>query len=211
MRRGQAGVGLVEVLLAVALGALLLVAAGQLFGQAYQAWRLHGASARLQDDARLVLQRLAEDIRMAGMFGCLRLDAADFADPEAALAFARPIEVNADSLTLVGAELPGLLGAPDWTVLTDCRSWARVQRGQHVSGDALLALPVRRVTYRVRNGSLLFTSNVQHASLVDNVQALRIRHDDGRVDIELLMQDRDHGLEQRHTLSVAVRNPEGGV
>ncbi|MDF9753474.1 PilW family protein [Pseudomonas hunanensis] len=144
MKRGQAGAGLVEVLLAVALGALLLVAAGQLFGQAYQAWRLQGAVARLQDDARLVLQRLAEDIRMAGMFGCLRLEAADFADPQAALAFARPIEVNADSLTLVGAELPGLLGAPDWTVLTDCRSWARVQRGQHVPGDAQLALPVRR-------------------------------------------------------------------
>lgn len=207
MKRRQAGAGLVEVLLAVALGALLLVAASQLFGRAYQAWRLQGAAARLQDDARLVLQRLAEDIRMAGMFGCLRLEAADFADPQAALAFARPIEANADSLTLVGAELPGLLGAPDWTVITDCRSWAQVVRGQHVPGDALLALPVRRVTYRVRNGSLLFTSNAQHASLVDNVRALRVRQGDGRVDIELLMQDREHRLEQRHALSVAVRNP----
>lgn len=211
MKRGQRAFGLIEVLLAVALGVLLLAAAGQVFVQAYQAWRLQGAAARLQDDARLALQRMAEDIRMAGMFGCLRLAPADFADPAAVQAFARPIEASGDSLTLVGAELPGLLGAPDWTVLSDCRSWARVQRGQHVPGDTLLALPVRRVSYRVRNGSLLFTSNAQHAALIDNVRAMQVQRVEDRVDIELLMHDRDHQLQQRHGLSVALRNPGDGA
>jgi type IV pilus assembly protein PilW len=211
MRRRATGFGLVEAMLAVALGSLLLVAAGQVFVQGYQAWRLHAATARLQDDARLALQRMAEDIRQAGMFGCLRLDAADFDDPATAQAFARPVQASGDSLTLVGAELPGLLGAPDWTVLTDCRSWARVQRGQHVPGDTLLALPVRRVTYRVRGGSLMLTTNAQHASLIDNVGGLEVRQSEDRVDIDLRMHDRDHHLEQRHSLSVALRNPEGGV
>jgi Tfp pilus assembly protein PilW len=81
MKRRPAGFGLIEALLALALGVMVLAAASQLFGSAYQAWRLQGATARLQDDARLVLQRLAEDIRMAGMFGCLRLNAADFRLP----------------------------------------------------------------------------------------------------------------------------------
>ncbi|MDH1657084.1 pilus assembly protein PilW [Pseudomonas mosselii] len=214
MRRRQTGLGLVEALLALALGLMLLVAAGQVFVSAYQAWRLQGAAARLQDDARLALQRMAEDIRQAGMFGCLRLETEDFADPGAAQAFASPIEVTGDSLTLVGAELPGVLGSPDWTVLSDCRSWARVQPGQHVGDGELLALPVRRVTYRVHNGSLMLTSNAQHASLIDQVRALEVSRVEAgageRLDIRLTLHDRQHGLEQHHSLSVALRNPGAG-
>lgn len=211
MRGRQEGLGLIEVLLALALGLLLLAAAGQLFGAAHQAWRLQGVKARLQDDARLVLQRLVEDIRMAGMYGCLRLDPEDFADPLAAQAFARPIDVTGEGLTLVGAELPGLLGVADWTVLTDCRTWARVEAGQHAGGAQVMALPVRRLSYRLRNGSLMFTSNAQHVGLIDNVRAFEVNQvetgEGQRVDIRLILHDRQHRLEQRHEMSVAVRNP----
>ncbi|MDH0304682.1 MULTISPECIES: pilus assembly protein PilW [unclassified Pseudomonas] len=214
MTRRQAGFGLMEALLALTLGAMLLAVTGQVFVSAHQAWRLQGASARLQDDARLAMQRLVEDIRQAGMFGCLRLEASDFDDPATAQAFARPIEITDDGLTLIGAELPGLLGAPDWTVLTDCRTWARVQRGQHVGEGEWLALPVRRVSYRVRNGSLMLTSNAQHAALVDNVRALEVRRvqerEGERLDIRLSLFDRQHQLEQQHAVSVAVRNGGAG-
>ncbi|WP_248917476.1 PilW family protein [Pseudomonas entomophila] len=215
MRRRQNGLGLIEVLLALALGLLLLTVAGQLFGSAHQAWQLQGVKARLQDDARLVLQRLSEDVRMAGMFGCLRLDPEDFADPLAARAFARPIEITSDSLTLVGAELPGVLGVADWTVLTDCRTWARVEAGPHFAGPQVLAIPVRRIGYRLRNGSLMFTTNAQHVSLIDNVRAFEVSEVETgeglRVDIRLILHDRRYGLEQRHEMSVAVRNPWGGA
>jgi divalent metal cation (Fe/Co/Zn/Cd) transporter len=42
MRRRPAGVGLIEALLALALGLMVLAAASQVFGSAYQAWRLQG-------------------------------------------------------------------------------------------------------------------------------------------------------------------------
>ncbi|MDF9618546.1 pilus assembly protein PilW [Pseudomonas entomophila] len=215
MRRRQDGLGLIEALLALALGLLLLAVAGQLFGSAHQAWQLQGVKARLQDDARLVLQRLSEDVRMAGMFGCLRLDPEDFADPHTARAFARPIEITGDSLTLVGAELPGVLGVADWTVLTDCRTWARVEAGPHAAGPQVLAIPIRRVGYRLRNGSLMLTTNAQHVSLIDNVRAFEVSEVEAgeglRVDIRLILHDRRHRLEQRHEMSVAVRNPWSGA
>lgn len=214
MTRRPAGFGLVEAMLALALGLMVLAAASQLFGSAYQAWRLQGATARLQDDARLVLQRMAEDIRMAGMFGCLRLDAADFRAAGAAEAFATPIAITPGSLTLVGAELPGLVGQADWTVLSDCRSWAEVVGHQHVPGTAVQALPIRRLTYRLHNGSLQLLTNVQNAYLIDNVRAFEVGlvevEEGERLDIRLTLFDRQHRLEHRHQLSVALRNPRQG-
>ncbi|MFP3374303.1 PilW family protein, partial [Pseudomonas sp. SIMBA_068] len=81
------------------MGLLLLAAASQLFVSAHDTWRLQGAAARLQADARLALQRMAQDIRMAGMFGCLRLQPDDFTDPLALQAFAQPLQVGANSLS----------------------------------------------------------------------------------------------------------------
>lgn len=210
MTRRQTGFGLIETLLALALAALLLTGASRLFLSAHQAWARQGAAARLQDDARLVLQRIAEDVRMAGMFGCLHLQGADFGSPDAARAFAEPITIGQGSLTLIGAALPGLSGAPDWTVLTDCHSWAKVQDGQHMPGENLFALPVRRLSYQLRNGSLSLTTRSQNANLIDNVKALqmtRVEAEEGeRLDIQLTLYDSRHQLEQQHRISVALRN-----
>lgn len=211
MKRRQTGLGLIETLLALALAALLLTGASRMFLSANDAWAQQGAAARLQDDARLVLQRIAEDVRMAGMFGCLQLQGTDFGSPDTARAFAQPISIGQGSLTLVGAALPGLSGAPDWTVLTDCHSWAKVQDGQHMPGENLFTLPVRRLSYQLRNGSLNLTTRSQNASLIDNVKALQVTQveaEEGeRLDIQLILYDPRHQLEQQHRISVALRNP----
>jgi hypothetical protein len=74
----------------------------------------------------------------------------------------------------VGAELPGLVGRADWTVLSDCRSEAEVVAHQHVAGNTVLALPIRRLTYRLHKGSLQLLTNVQNANLIDNVRAFEV-------------------------------------
>ncbi|MHA6162045.1 PilW family protein [Pseudomonas sichuanensis] len=209
MTRRQTGVGLTETMLALALGLMLLAAASQVFASVYQAWRLQGATASMQDDARLVLQRMAEDIRMAGMFGCLRLEPEDFRASDAAQAFANPIQITPGNITLVGAALPGLAGTSDWTVLSDCSSWAHVMGSQHVSAGDLFALPVRRLTYHLRDGSLWLATRFQNARLIENVRALEVSRVGERVDIRLTLYDRQHQLEQQHQISVAVRNPLG--
>ncbi|WP_449429972.1 PilW family protein [Pseudomonas putida] len=210
MNRAQAGFGLLEVLLALAIGLSLLVATSQLFVSAHAAWRLQGAAARLQDDARLALQRMAQDIRLAGMFGCLRLQADDFKDPTALQAFAKPLQVGPSSLSLVVAELPGHTGAPDWTVLTDCIGHAQVHSQRIDSSGYPLAIPISRHHYGLDGTTLRLRRRGSSQPLVDHVRELRVEYvqlaQGARVDVQLTLFEPTLRIEQQHALSVALRN-----
>ncbi|MFJ2981794.1 MULTISPECIES: PilW family protein [unclassified Pseudomonas] len=210
MRRTQHGFGLVETLLALAIGLMLLTAASQLFISAHQGWRLQGAAVRMQSDARLALLRMAQDIRMAGMFGCLRLAPDDFKDPAARDAFAHPVQAGPASLNLVVAELPGHTGAPDWTVLTDCVSEAQVHRGRAQGSGHPWVLPVSRHRYQLEGSTLSFRRRNSSQPLVDHVRELRVEQVDTaagqRVDVTLTLFDPALEIEQRYDLSVAIRN-----
>jgi type IV pilus assembly protein PilW len=211
MRRAQGGFGLLELMLALTMGLLLLAAASQLFSTVHQTWRLQGAAARMQDDARLALLRMAQDIRMAGMFGCLRLKPGEFDDPVARQAFAQPVEVGVTSLSLVVAQLPGYPEA-DWTLLTDCSDKARVHKDSPQNPDSLMAIPISRHRYEL-NGSRLMFSRRGHRRqpLIDHVREMRVTHvraaEGERVDLQLTLHNPSVRLEQRYDLSVALRNP----
>ncbi|PVZ29723.1 PilW family protein [Pseudomonas sp. CC120222-01a] len=209
MKRGQGGFGLLEVTLALAIGLIVLAAASQLFVSVHQTWRLQDAGLRLQDDARLALLRLAQDIRMAGMFGCLRLASEDFKDPIARQAFAQPIQLNPSRLDLIVAELPGYPGAPDWTVLTDCKEKAKVGDGHATSSDYPFAYPISQHSYRFSDNTLSFKRNnkSKFQPLVDHVREWRVERLGDRVDLALVLYEPTLRLEQRHELSVALRNP----
>ena len=68
MLRRQAGLTLVELLVAVGLGLLLLLGVAALFTQNKQSYRANEDLARLQEDARFALDELSRDISMAGFF-----------------------------------------------------------------------------------------------------------------------------------------------
>lgn len=213
MRRQQRGFGLLDMLLALSLGLLLLTGAGQLLVAAHQSWRLHGAALQLQSDARLVLLRMAQDIRMAGMFGCLRLQPQDFQDPSARRLFERPLDIGPSSLSLVTAELPGHYGAPDWTLLTDCKDFAQVAKGRPADPGRHWAIAISRHRYALQGSALMFSRRTSDTAqvLIDNVRELRIERvqqpEGDRLDLSLTLYDPALALEQRHALSVALRNP----
>ncbi|QHG67133.1 PilW family protein [Pseudomonas putida] len=213
MKRMQVGFGLLEVMLALAIGLVVLVAASQLFVSAHQTWRLQGAALRLQDDARLALLRMAQDIRMAGMFGCLRLKPGDFIDPLARQAFSQPLVIGASSLELVVAESSGYTGKPDWTLLTDCREEAVVFQGPPSQTGTVMTVRITRHRYELRGSILYFTrgKNSQAQPLASHVSEMQVTQVDapegGRVDLQLTLFEPTLQLEQRHELSVALRNP----
>lgn len=212
----QRGFGLLEVSLALAMGLLLLVAGGQVLVSAHQAWQLQHASARLQEDARLVLQRLAQDLRMTGMFGCLTLEDNDYQAPEAARAFAQPLRLTQDSegrlqsLELVGGQLAGDNGKPDWLLVTDCSTWAQVRDKDHSPGAQELALPIHRHVYRLEGDRLLLAAGGRTAALIDQVRDLRLTRERlgeyERVVVQLTVYDPQHRIEQRHDMGVTLRN-----
>ncbi|MDZ3993882.1 PilW family protein [Pseudomonas sp. Teo4] len=207
----QNGFGLLEVMLALAIGLMCLAAVSQVFVSAHQAWRLQGSAAQLQDDARLALLRMAQDIRMAGMFGCLRLQADDFQAPGARQAFARPLQVGPSSLSLIVAELPGYTGIPDWTLLTDCIDQAQVHGGRAQSTGRFLAVPISRHDYVLVGSELKLKRGGRVQPLVNHVRELRIERVDTpegeRFDLKLTLYEPDLRLEQYHELSVMLRNP----
>lgn len=220
MRRLR-GFGLVEALLALSLGVIVIMAGSRLFITAVKTWQTQVAATRLQEDARLALMRLSRDIRMSGMFGCLRTEAIIFADAAAAEAFARPVLVNRDpagnlrSLLLLVSEAGALSGAPNWTLLTDCLTYAEVKAGEHAAGAGQFALPIRQQVYRVEDGQLLLSSAGSSAVLIEQVARLAVEVSPDVGDpaliqgIHLLLTLRDtqsNVREQTYRLSTALRN-----
>ncbi|AOX07414.1 pilus assembly protein PilW [Pseudomonas putida JB] len=210
MRHGQRGFGLVELMLALTIGLMLLAAASQLFASAHQAWRLQSTALRMQDEARQALLRMAQDIRMAGMFGCLRLKPSDFDDPALQQVFARPLVIEASTLSLIVAELPGQAGRPDWFLHTNCLTEVSVDEARK-AGDPLV-YPVSRYVYQLQDDKLRFKrGNSKFQPLVDNVQAMRVERvqmvGGERVDISLTLYEPTLKVQQHHELSVAIRNP----
>ena len=212
MKRAQSGFGLLELMLALAIGLMLLAAASQLFTSAHQTWRLQSTSLRMQDEARQALLRMAQDIRMAGMFGCLQIKPDDFKDPSARQAFARPLEIEGSTLSLVVSELPGQAGKSDWVLQTDCNEEVRVDK-KPVEGYPL-TFPIGKYIYQLHDNRLRFKRDKSFQPLVENVREARFERvqtpKGERVDITLTLYEPTLKLEQRHELSVALRNPVPG-
>ncbi|NWF09182.1 prepilin-type N-terminal cleavage/methylation domain-containing protein [Pseudomonas salomonii] len=177
MRRSVRGFSLVEMLLALAVGLLLVLGVSQVAISARATHASQQAAMVLQDDARFVLGKMIQDIRQTGMFGCLATASIDNAPP----AFYRPLgwdsAGSAWSLTLVTAEVAGEGGTPDWTVVSDCLGTAQAYAGSSpppMPGQIRFAL--RQLTYTYETGQLKVSTPAAPAKsvLLDNVQAFDI-------------------------------------
>ena len=66
----SSGLSLVELMLALALGLVIIAALGQLYAGGKQSYVLSDAMARLDESGRFVVDFLATDLRMAGYLSC---------------------------------------------------------------------------------------------------------------------------------------------
>lgn len=176
MNRRAHGFSLMELLLALALGLLLVLGVSQVLITSRVTQASQQAAMLLQDDARFVLGKLMQDIRQAGMFGCLATAYID----NAPLAFDRPVSWGEGSssraLTLLTADVGGR-GTPDWTVLSDCSSEGRAYPGSSPApAPGQTRFAIRQLTYTFEAGQLKLStpSAPAKAVLVDNVQAFDI-------------------------------------
>jgi type IV pilus assembly protein PilW len=165
---------MVEMLLALTLGVALVMGLVQVVLSARSTYLLQNASTLLQDDARFILGKMIQEIRLAGMFGCLSVASIENAPAD----FSRPVgwsvAGSSKSLTLVTADA-GISGSrADWTVLSDCISVAQayaVTAPQPAPGH--IRFPVRKLTYTFEGGQLRLSTPAVPAKavLVDNVRA----------------------------------------
>lgn len=231
MSRLARGFTLVELLLALALGLVLVLGVSQVMISSRATQAGQQAAMVLQDDARFVLGKMIQDIRQAGMFGCLATAYIDNAPP----AFDRPVSWSAAShskaLTLVTAGA----GSPDWTVLSDCSEAAQAYAGNSPAPTpGQIRFAIRQLTYTFEAGQLKLSTPASPAKavLVDNVQAFDIsfglaakpesfsvvRYDPSPADVSLIrsvrilmtLQDPDGRVkDQTYSVVAALRNRLG--
>lgn len=72
----ERGMTLIEILVAMLIGAALLAGVISIFVNSKQTYRTQEAMSRLQENARFAMDFLARDIRVADFWGCMRNDSA---------------------------------------------------------------------------------------------------------------------------------------
>lgn len=147
MKRSSKGFGLVEIMLAMTLGLVITAGLVQMFIGAKNTYISQNAAAFMQEDARFLLSKILQEIRMVGMFGCL----ATINDINGSFSAAkdRPIRWNnaKQELTLFTADVGITGGKADWTVLTDCATTATAYVADRKPGPGQLKIPIRKITY----------------------------------------------------------------
>jgi type IV pilus assembly protein PilW len=133
----------------------------------------------MQEDARFVLSKMIQEIRMVGMFGCLGAitDATSAGDFNAS----QITPINWDNaslkLTLVTADVGGTGAVPTWTVVSDCRNSATAYTGVRTPATGFLAFPIRRWVYSFSNNQILMGTGAGTPTqfvLVNNVSAFNV-------------------------------------
>jgi type IV pilus assembly protein PilW len=168
------GFSLVELLLALAFGLVLLLGASQVVISTRMTHAAQQAAMLMQDDARFALGKVLQDIRQAGLFGCLATASIDNAPP----AFARPVSWSASkALTLVTADVGEGGGRPDWTVLSDCTGTAQAYAANGPAPEpGQIRFGIRQLTYTYEAGQLKVSTPAAPAKavLIDNVRAFDV-------------------------------------
>jgi len=86
-RHRQLGFGLIEIMVALALGMILIGALIQVFSSSRLGYQMEAGMSRLQENGRLAMDLVKFDTRMGGYLGCGSIDQVD------------PVERNASAIT----------------------------------------------------------------------------------------------------------------
>ncbi len=175
MKRLEKGFGLVEVMLALVLGLVMSLALAQIFISSKSSYASQTSSASLQEDARFVLSKMVQEVRLVGMFGCLgKVDDASVGNGFSK-AFEAPIHWDASSQVLSLATAgTGEGGWSTWVIHTDCVTTATAYsngRAPRLAVDET-AMPIHRQVYRFNKARNELSLNGQ--PLVSNVRAFSV-------------------------------------
>ena len=177
MSRVSKGFGLIELLIALALSLIVVLGVVQVFIASKNTYLSQNAAATMQEDARFVLSKLIQEIRMVGMFGCQGTITDSSLKKDFAASQMSPIrwDNSARKLTLITADVGSNGGKPSWTVISDCHNSATAHSEASTPPPGQLAFPIRRVIYRFNNNQLSMGSGEgAQQVLVNNVSAFDV-------------------------------------
>ena len=182
MKKFSRGFGLVEIMVALVLGLVVSLGIIQIFTASRGTFVAQNASARMQEDARFVLSKMLQELRMTGMYGCLQFDSSLVSG-----AITKPAALNNpilwdatnQTLTLVTADVGTAGTTPSWTAISDCQTTAQLYAGARAPLAGQTAFPLRQLVYKLNGTDLQmqqFPAGVagQFQTLLQNVATLEI-------------------------------------
>lgn len=227
------GFGLVEIMLALTLGLVMSLALMQIFITSKSIYSSQISSASVQEDARFVLAKMVQEIRLVGMFGCLGSVRDASLGGGFTSAFQAPVQWDArqQSLTLITAPVGTDQSWHDWVVHTDCASaataWSRGRAPKLEAGEVALAIQRQVYRFNQQRGELTLDgqpllSNVAAFSLLfgvaDSLEASGVARYTERPEPKLIRSLRltltlfdpaDRTQQQTFNIVAAIRNRLG--
>ena len=176
MKRTPKGFGLVEIMLALLLGLVISLALAQLFVTFKSTYMSQVSSASVQEDARFLLAKMIQEVRLAGAFGCLASVKDESAGAAFSAAFRAPVQwdVSQGVLTLNTAAPADSGSWHNWEIQTDCTStataWTRGRAPKPAQGEHVLAIHQQVYRFNAAQGEL--TLNGQ--PLISNVRTFEV-------------------------------------
>jgi type IV pilus assembly protein PilW len=157
----QVGLSLIEIMIALLIGAFLLGGVLQIFIGSKQTYRMQENLSRLQENGRFALDFLAKDIRMAGYWGCIIPSNAnnDIAGTNDNTATGDSIDNGTDTLTLKGAFVRPPTGNCGY---------------RNIAAESFYTDASSTITYKINDGVLQQDTNGQHNGLVEGIQDMQI-------------------------------------
>lgn len=167
MKRQLSGFGLIEIMVAMVIGLIVSLGIVQVFIASKGTYQTQSTSARMQEDARFILSKLIQEIRMTNMYGCLLIDSTPV--PPSIVkpaALDDPILWNraTNTLTLITADVGNSGTTPTWTVVSNCRTSSRIYPGLRAPQAGETAFPLRRIVYTLRGTDLQMAVGLDGAS-----------------------------------------------
>lgn len=119
------GVSLIELMIAIAIGSLLLLGLVQVFSASRAAYNTSESMARVQENGRFAIDYLQRDLRMAGHFGCVN-DQAHWVKGAGDLVnhFGAAIDALDFNLSIVGYEATGTAPGESVQVGAGVATWS---------------------------------------------------------------------------------------
>lgn len=178
MKNRSRGFGLVEIMVALVLGLIVSLGVIQIFIASRGTFVTQNTSARMQEEARFVLSKMMQEIRMTGMYGCLAFDTAVVAPaiiPPPALNSPILWDSASKTLTVISADVGNASSAPTWTIISDCQKNSRVYAGARVPAAGQTAFPLRQLAYSFDGSTLsLKVGGAAPQPLLQNVKKLDV-------------------------------------
>jgi type IV pilus assembly protein PilW len=157
----QTGLSLIEIMIALLIGAFLIGGVLQIFIDSKQTYRMQQNLSRLQENGRFAMDFLAQDIRMAGYWGCLRPSSPniDVAGENNNTATGDSIDNGTDTITLKGAFVLTPTGTCGYPVGTS---------------DTFYTDSSSTIKYKINASVLQQDTHGLHNGLVEGIQDMQI-------------------------------------